>query len=168
VTDASLSALSGIEALSHLSLGSTPLTDSCLDHLSSLKRLASLSIQGALLTNGSLDSFNPPMTLEVLDLRFCWLLTMEALTTFCVTHPGIKVKHDHLSMPSMDHDDPHFHANSSQKGLNTLKSKEKHRRSGTSPLFRKEILGNAFQLHEISFSSSKFCRMAQYSSLLIW
>lgn len=142
VTDKSLHALSGIEALSHLSLGSTPLTDNCLDHLSSLKRLASLSIQGALLTNGSLDSFNPPMTLEVLDLRGCWLLTMEALTTFCETHPGIKVKHDHLSIRSMDHDDSHFRANSSQKGSNTLKSKEKYRGPGTPPLFRirKEVL----------------------------
>ncbi|KAJ8451138.1 hypothetical protein Cgig2_026947 [Carnegiea gigantea] len=140
VTDTSLHALSGIEALSHLSLGCTPLTDTCLDHLSSLKRLASLSIQGALLTNGSLDSFNPPMTLEVLDLRGCWLLTMEALTTFCETHPGIKVKHDHLSIRSMDHDDSHCHANSSQKGSNTLKSKEKYRGSGTPPLFRKEVL----------------------------
>lgn len=65
---------------------------------------------------------------------------MEALTSFCETHPGIKVKHDHLSVPSVDHDDSHLHASSSQKGSNTLKSKEKHRRSSMSPLFRKDIL----------------------------
>lgn len=162
VSDSAIHVILGLEELSHLSLDSTPLTDSCLDHLSSVTKLVNLSIRDALLTNGALDSFNPPVTLEVLDLRGCWLLTVDALTSFYENHRGIEVRHDHFTVPSMDHSDSHSHIGSSRKGSNTLKLKQKDGRLPMSPLFRKDILDQ-----RIKYSKEELLSLQHLSSPLV-
>ncbi|KAH9625421.1 hypothetical protein KSS87_011907 [Heliosperma pusillum] len=141
VTDSALHALVRFEALNHLSLNNTPLTDKCLDHLSSVKKLVNLSMQGTLLTNGALDAFDPPVTLEVLDLSGCWLLTVDALIPFCKKYPGVAVRHDHLNMSGVDPNCSSSPA-SCQKGSKTLKSRQKRRTSSpASPFqFRRSVL----------------------------
>ncbi|KAA8528237.1 hypothetical protein F0562_035512 [Nyssa sinensis] len=94
VGDAALYPISGFQELSYLSLSSSVITDTSLCHLSSIPNLTNLRIQDAVLTNGGLDSFNPPVTLKMLDLRGCWLLTWDILLLFCQNHPQIEVMHE--------------------------------------------------------------------------
>ncbi|XP_021757655.1 F-box/LRR-repeat protein 13-like [Chenopodium quinoa] len=141
VNDAAVYALLGSGELSHLSLNSTALTDKCLEYLSQVKKLVRLSIQGTLLTNGAVESFNPPVTLEVLDLRGCWLLTIDSLRSFCKKYPGIRVRHDHLSLASADLNCSVPNAALSQKSLKASKLKQREGKSSVSPtLFNKEAL----------------------------
>ncbi|KAM7491482.1 hypothetical protein LguiA_034403 [Lonicera macranthoides] len=104
VSDAALEPLPNFQALSYLSLRNGFLTDESLYRLSSIRKLIVLSIQDAVLTNGGLDSLNPPPTLEVLDLRGCWLITEDILSSFCHKHPQIEVKHELVSSLKSDQD----------------------------------------------------------------
>ncbi|KNA13231.1 hypothetical protein SOVF_118760 [Spinacia oleracea] len=141
INDAVVHVLQGSEELSHLSLNSTLLTDKCLEYLSQVKKLVSLSIQGTLLTNAALELFNPSVTLELLDLRGCWLLTIDSLTSFCKKHPRVKVRHDHLFTTSVNHNSSTPNLALLQKGMKASKVKQRDRKSSVSPiLFKKEVL----------------------------
>lgn len=141
VNDAAVYVLLGSEELNHVSLNNTLVTDKCLEHFSQVKKLVSLCVQGTLLTNGALESFDPPQTLKELDLRGCWLLTMDSLTLFCKKYPGIRVIHDHLSQASVDHNCSRPNAALSQKGLKYSKLKQRYGNSSVSPfMFKEEVL----------------------------
>lgn len=96
--------------LSYLYLRSVSLTDESLYHISSAAQLIHLSVRDAVLTNTGLAAFVPPPSLEVIDLRGCWLLTRDALLLFSRKHSQIEVRHElveisdkrglHLSSPS--------------------------------------------------------------------
>ncbi|KAF9600364.1 hypothetical protein IFM89_008599 [Coptis chinensis] len=96
VTDGALQPLSSMKDLMFLSLKSDFLTDASLLFLSSLLNLKFLGIRGAVLTNAGLLSFNPPPLLEILDLRDCWLLTEDALLSYCESYSQIEVRHEHI------------------------------------------------------------------------
>lgn len=98
VRDVALDAISSFQELSHLSLKSASLTDVALHHLSPLSKLTNLAFCDAVLTNSALDLFIPPVYLKMLDLRGCWLLTEDAISSFCKKHPLIKVKHELLDV----------------------------------------------------------------------
>ncbi|XP_002509956.2 leucine-rich repeat receptor-like serine/threonine-protein kinase SKM1 [Ricinus communis] len=100
VRDAAVAPVSSFQELSHLSLKSASLADETLYHLSSLSKLTSLVIGDAVLTNCGLDLFRPPVALKMLDLRGCWLLTEEAISSFCTKHPAIKLRHELLNVSS--------------------------------------------------------------------
>jgi hypothetical protein len=102
VRDAALKPLSSFQELRSLSLRSTSLTDVSLDYLSSLPKLINLRFRDAVLTNCGLISFNPSATLKLLDLRGCWLLTRDAILSFCRNHPQIEVRHELVHIPPID------------------------------------------------------------------
>lgn len=94
VSDATICPLSALGELSHLSLRTASLTDISLDQLSSLSKLISLGIRDAVLTNTALSTFETPENLKILDLRGCWLLTEDGISSFSKFHPQIEVKHE--------------------------------------------------------------------------
>ncbi|XP_050377535.1 receptor-like protein 53 [Argentina anserina] len=99
VTDAALYPLTSFPELSHLSLKSASLTDFSFNYVSSISKLKSVCIYDGVLTNSGLNSFKPPASLRMMDLRGCWLLTEDAITSFSKTHPQIELWHDlvHIS-----------------------------------------------------------------------
>ncbi|KAL5538140.1 hypothetical protein UlMin_044218 [Ulmus minor] len=102
VRDAALCAVSSFQELSYLLLGNASVTDISLSYLSSLPKLANLVIHDAVLTNRGLESFNPPPTLKMLDLTGCWLLTVDAIKSFCKTHPQVEVRHEQVHISPSD------------------------------------------------------------------
>ncbi|CAM8985620.1 unnamed protein product [Rhodiola kirilowii] len=94
VTDESLLPLLGCKMLGRLSLRNAFLTDMFLHHLSSLPRLTVVGFRDAVLTNKGLQAFLPPLSLKSLDLRGCWLLTEDALQSFCKCYPFIELRHE--------------------------------------------------------------------------
>lgn len=96
IKDAAVDPLSSFQELRLLSLKSPSLTDISLYHLSSLPKIRNLGIREAVLTDSGLFSFRPPATLEMLDLRGCWLLTEDAILSFRKRHPQIELRHEHV------------------------------------------------------------------------
>lgn len=96
IKDAAVDPLSNFQELRLLSLKSPSLTDISLYHLSSLPQIRNLGIRDAVLTDSGLFSFRPPATLEMLDLRGCWLLTEDAILSFRKRHPLIELRHEHV------------------------------------------------------------------------
>ncbi|KAK4262882.1 hypothetical protein QN277_028381 [Acacia crassicarpa] len=94
ISDGALCPLSSFQQLRHISLKSTSLADISLDFLSTIPKLTSLSICDAILTNYGLETFKPPATLKSIDLSGCWLLTRDAILSFCRIHPQIEVRHE--------------------------------------------------------------------------
>uniref|UniRef100_A0A0A9E8F2 Uncharacterized protein n=1 Tax=Arundo donax TaxID=35708 RepID=A0A0A9E8F2_ARUDO len=86
--------LSSFAALKYLYLKSDFLSDPALHALSSASNLIHLGFCGNILSSSGLLQFVPPATLCVLDLRGCWILTGDAISTFCRHHPMIEVKHE--------------------------------------------------------------------------
>nr|GME06784.1 toll-like receptor 13 [Ipomoea batatas] len=133
IKDAALSPLSSICKLGYLSLRSGPLTDACLYHLSQIRNLINLVVRDAVLTNAGLYTFNPPSGLEMLDLRGCWLLTDDALLSFCQKHPSIEVKHELVSTSPFDKAGSH-HSSPSQHTSRNSEYKHKHNKLPSTPL----------------------------------
>lgn len=102
VRDESLHPLGLLKGLTHLYLKSDFLSDVSFHTTSSLPDLRVLGFQGAVLTNSGLLSFRPPDRLQVLDLRGCWLLTKDGVSSFCESFPQIKVKHESAQMLHLD------------------------------------------------------------------
>ncbi|XP_028774773.1 uncharacterized protein LOC114744074 [Neltuma alba] len=94
VSDGALCPLSSFQQLRYISLKSTSLADISLYYLSTIPKLISLSICDAILTNHGLETFKPPATLKSMDLSGCWLLTRDAILSFCRIHPQIEVRHE--------------------------------------------------------------------------
>ncbi|PKI45328.1 hypothetical protein CRG98_034289, partial [Punica granatum] len=94
VEDDSLFPLSKLQQLRQLSLRNCSLTDISLHRLSPLTELKSLCFCDVVLTNHGLDSFKPPATLEMLDIRGCWLLTEDAISSFHEKYPQVVVRHE--------------------------------------------------------------------------
>ncbi|XP_050227209.1 uncharacterized protein LOC126676917 [Mercurialis annua] len=108
ISDAALAPVSSFQNLIHLSLRSVSLTDGTLHHLSSLSsKLTNLVVCDAVLTNCGLDLFRPPVALKMLDLRGCWLLTKEVISSFCAKHPAIELKHELVGMSMPDQSNPY-------------------------------------------------------------
>lgn len=101
--DDALCSLLDFPELRHLFLQSGYLTDLSLHHWSSLRCLTTLGFRDAVLTNHGLDSFKPPATLEMLDLRGCWLLTEDAISLFHRKYPRIELKHELTHISASDH-----------------------------------------------------------------
>ena len=83
VRDATLKPLSSFQELRDLSLRSTSLTDVSLHYLSSFPKLTNLSFHDAMLSNSGVNLFNPSTTLKKMDMCGCWLLTADAILSFC-------------------------------------------------------------------------------------
>ncbi|KAG0455892.1 hypothetical protein HPP92_023680 [Vanilla planifolia] len=96
LVDGTLRPLSLIKSLECLYLKSDFLTDDSLHALASLQNLRLVSFRGAMLTDNGLLSYVPPRMLSTLDLRGCWLLSSDAILSFCKTHGRIDVRHEHV------------------------------------------------------------------------
>ncbi|XP_075646348.1 uncharacterized protein LOC142617397 [Castanea sativa] len=94
VRDAALKPLSSFQELKDLSLRSAFLTDVSLHYLSSLPKLTNLSFHDAVLSNSGLNLFNPSATLKKMDLCGCWLLTEDAILSFCKKYTQTEVRHE--------------------------------------------------------------------------
>ncbi|MQL83783.1 hypothetical protein Taro_016261 [Colocasia esculenta] len=94
VRDEAVHDLVMLGGLKYLYLKSDFLSDISLNAMSSLTNLTYLGLQGAVLTNQGLYLFRPPAQLHVLDLRGCWLLSMDNVASFCKDFPLIEVKHE--------------------------------------------------------------------------
>ena len=81
--DATLKPLSSFQELRDLSLRSTSLTNVSLHYLSSFPKLTNLSFHDAMLSNSGVNLFNPSATLKKMDMCGCWLLTTDAILSFC-------------------------------------------------------------------------------------
>ncbi|KAL6177401.1 hypothetical protein ACLB2K_048927 [Fragaria x ananassa] len=125
VMDAALYPLTSFPEFTHLSLKSASLTDFSLNYVSSISKLTNVCINDGVLTNSGLISCKPPATLRMMDLRGCWLLTEDAITSFSKIHPQIEVWHDliHISPPNQTISNA---APSSRSTLKTSQVKEKH------------------------------------------
>lgn len=86
--------LTSCRALKYLYLKSDFLSDPALHALSSASNLIHLGFCGNILSNSGLLQFAPPAELCVLDLSGCWILTGDAISTFCRRHPMIEVRHE--------------------------------------------------------------------------
>ncbi|WVZ97007.1 hypothetical protein U9M48_042574 [Paspalum notatum var. saurae] len=86
--------LGSFAALKYLYLKSDYLSDPGLHALSAASSLIYLGFRGNILSRAGLLQFVPPATLSVLDLRGCWILTGDAVSTFCKRHPMIEVRHE--------------------------------------------------------------------------
>ncbi|KAG2615724.1 hypothetical protein PVAP13_3NG040600 [Panicum virgatum] len=86
--------LGSFAALKYLYLKSDFLSDPALHALSAASNLIHLGFCGNILSSSGLLQFVPPATLHVLDLRGCWILTGDAVSTFCKRHPTIEVRHE--------------------------------------------------------------------------
>lgn len=168
VMDAELFWVSGFQELTHLSLRNASLTDISLSYMSSLPKLTNLSIHDAVLTNWGLTSFQPPATLKSMDLRGCWLLTEDAILSFCRIHPQVEVRHEHVHVLPSDQlcsDRP----SASRSPLNTTQQSQEDRKIRISPCFidqrlkytREELLGLQYSSltpatpHHVDIATSK-------------
>lgn len=136
IKDAALHPLTNLGRLSYLSLRSVSLTDASLYHVSSALKLVYLGVRDAVLTDSGLNCFIPPPTLEVLDLRGCWLLTKDALSLFSHKHPQIEIRHELIE--TLDKRNFQYPSTS----CTTTKNSQHKRRQGkpsTSPLRSDEI-----------------------------
>ncbi|XP_048422615.1 uncharacterized protein LOC103938176 isoform X2 [Pyrus x bretschneideri] len=99
VTDAALDPLKSFHELTDLTLKSASLTDNSLYYTSSIPKLTNLCVHDGVLTNSGLNSYKPPLTLRMMDLSGCWLLTEDAISSFCKAHPQIELRHElvHIS-----------------------------------------------------------------------
>ncbi|KAM2227838.1 hypothetical protein ACFXTI_014605 [Malus domestica] len=99
VTDAALDPLKSFHELTDLTLKSASLTDKSLYHTSSIPKLTNLCVHDGVLTNSGLNSYKPPSTLRMMDLSGCWLLTEDAISSFCKAHSQIELRHElvHIS-----------------------------------------------------------------------
>uniref|UniRef100_A0A0A9DRM0 Uncharacterized protein n=1 Tax=Arundo donax TaxID=35708 RepID=A0A0A9DRM0_ARUDO len=86
--------IASFAALKYLYLKSDFLSDPALHALSSASNLIRLGFCGNILSSSGLLQFVPPATLCVLDLSGCWILTGDAISTFCRRHPMIEVRHE--------------------------------------------------------------------------
>ncbi|XP_008783847.2 putative adenylate cyclase regulatory protein isoform X1 [Phoenix dactylifera] len=98
VRDEAIYPLGFLRGLNCLYLKSDFLSDISLHALASLSNLKFLGFRGAVLTNSGLLLYMPPLTLRVLDLKGCWLLTEDIVSSFCRTHPHIEVRHESVQM----------------------------------------------------------------------
>lgn len=148
VMDAELVSVPSFRELIHVSLRNASLTDISLSYMSSLPKLTNLSIHDAVLTNRGLTSFQPPATLKMMDLRGCWLLTEDAISSFCRIHPRIEVRHELVHVLPSDqlcYDRPSL----SRSPLKTTLLSKEVRKIPISPCFidqrlkysREELLG---------------------------
>ncbi|KAF2313447.1 hypothetical protein GH714_011054 [Hevea brasiliensis] len=130
VMDVALDPVSSFQELSHLSLKSASLTDAALYNMSPLSKLTNLAICDAVLTNSALDLFRPPVSLKKLDLRGCWLLTKEAISSFCKKHPLVEVRHELLGVSPSDQGS----CDRSSPSRIFLKPSQMHRKQGKMPM----------------------------------
>jgi len=86
--------LGSFAVLKYLYLRSDFLSDPALHAFSAASNLIHLGFCGNILSSSGLLQFVPPATLRVLDLRGCWILTGDAISTFCKRHPIIEVRHE--------------------------------------------------------------------------
>ncbi|KAL0393670.1 UNVERIFIED_CONTAM: hypothetical protein Slati_4333200 [Sesamum latifolium] len=137
IKDAALHPLTNLGRLSYLSLQSVSLTDASLYHVSSAPKLVYLGVRDAVLTDSGLNCFIPPQTMEVLDLRGCWLLTKDALSLFSHKYPQIEIRHELVE--TLDKRNCQY---SSPSRVTTKNSQHKHKQGkpSTSPLRSDEIL----------------------------
>ncbi|KAH0975001.1 hypothetical protein GBA52_016900 [Prunus armeniaca] len=120
VTEAALYPLENLQELRELSIKSVSLTDISFNYTSSMPKLTNLRIHDGVLTNSGLNSYKPPLTLRMMDLRGCWLLTEDAILSFCKTHPHIEVRHELVHIyPSKQ-----IVSNSASSSRSTLKASQ--------------------------------------------
>lgn len=86
--------LASFAALKYLYLKSDFLSDPAFHALSAASNLIHLGFCRNILSSMGLLQFVPPATLCVLDLSGCWILTGDAISTFCKRHPIIELRHE--------------------------------------------------------------------------
>ncbi|XP_027191680.1 uncharacterized protein [Cicer arietinum] len=136
VIDEALFPLSRFQELRYLSLKSPSLADISLYHLSSVPKLTKLSIGDAVLTNYALDMFKAPDTLKLMDLRGCWLLTKDAIVSFCRNHPQIEIRHELVTLLPFEENGRH-HSSPSRLTSRTMQAARKKEQMSLSPYFIK-------------------------------
>lgn len=92
--DEAINPLLNLRNLEYLYLKSEHLSDSSFQMLASLSGLKCLGFQGGVLTDSGFLSYVPHESLKKLDLRDCWLLTQEAISSFCKRYPKIDLVHE--------------------------------------------------------------------------
>ncbi|KAI0491997.1 hypothetical protein KFK09_026260 [Dendrobium nobile] len=102
VMDEALQPLSLLTELECLYLKSDFLTEISLHAIASLQKLRFLGFRGAVLTDYGLLSYRPPPLLCVFDLRGCWLLSANAISSFCKKYQQVQVRHAHVNNPFED------------------------------------------------------------------
>lgn len=135
VINEALFPLSSFQELRYLSLKSPSLADISLYHLSSVPKLTKLSICDAVLTSYALDMFKVPETLKLMDLRGCWLLTKEAILSFCRNHPQIEVRHELVTVLPFEENGHHHHSSPSRLTSRTMQATRKKEQTPLSPSF---------------------------------
>ena len=103
LSDEVIPPLASFRALKYLYLKSDFLSDPSLHALSSASNLMHLGFCGNVLSNSGLLQFVPPTQLRVLDLSGCWILTGDAISTFCRQHPTIEVRHELMQELQQNH-----------------------------------------------------------------
>lgn len=160
VTDEALFPLSSFQELRYLSLKSPSLADISLHHLSSVPKLTKFRICDAVLTNYAFDMFKAPGTLKLMDLRGCWLLTKEAIVSFCKNHPQIEVRHELVTVLPFEENGLH-HSSPSRLTSKTMQAARKKEETSLSPNFvdqrmkysRDELLALQFMSLPLASSS---------------
>ncbi|CAK8579331.1 unnamed protein product [Lathyrus sativus] len=163
VINEALFPLSSFQELRYLSLKSPSLADISLYHLSSVPKLTKLSICDAVLTNYALDMFKVPETLKLMDLRGCWLLTKEAIVSFCRNHPQIEVRHELVTVLPFEENGRHHHSSPSRLTSRTMLATRKKEQTSLSPYFvdqrmkysRDELLALQFMSLPLASSSER-------------
>ncbi|XP_020577054.1 LRR receptor-like serine/threonine-protein kinase GSO2 [Phalaenopsis equestris] len=97
VMDEALQPLSLLTELECLYLKCEFLTEISLHVIASLQKLKFLGFRDAVLTEEGLLSFRPPPLLCVFDLRGCWLLLANTISSFCKKYQQVEVRHVYAS-----------------------------------------------------------------------
>ncbi|KAL3635691.1 hypothetical protein CASFOL_020238 [Castilleja foliolosa] len=155
IKDTAIFPIPKLSNLSYLSLQSASLTDLSLHQFSSSGKLTHLGVRDSVLTDGGIVSFVPPPTLEVLDLRGCWLLTQGVLLHFCNKYPHIELRHE---LVNIDYSSP-LRANMRR----TSQSKHK-RQSKSKPYVSPVSLDETFLDQRLKYSREELLAM-QFSSM---
>ncbi|KAI4315524.1 hypothetical protein L6164_028322 [Bauhinia variegata] len=134
IQDEALSPLSTLQELRYLSLRSASLADLSFHYLSSIPNLIDLSVCDAVVTNYGLELFKPPATLKMMDLRGCWLLTKDAILSFCGSHPQIEARHELGTTFPLDQNRPD-RGSPSRLTSRTVQVTKKNANTSISPCF---------------------------------
>lgn len=164
VINEALFPLSSFQELRYLSLKSPSLADISLYHLSSVPKLTKLSICDAVLTNYALEKFKVPETLKLMDLRGCWLLTKEAILSFCRNHPQIEVRHELVTVLPFEENGGHHHSSPSRLISRTMQATRKKEQTSLSPSF----IGNSHYFSNLLVAILFSCMMHLVLILFIY
>lgn len=123
IEDEASFSLALLKQLNCLYLKRDSLSDASLHNLLSLANLKFLGFRNAMISDSGLRSLMPK-ALRILDLRGCWSLTRDALSSFSEQHPQIELRHELIEMILNDRNRSAGSTSRSAGSTNQLKSGE--------------------------------------------